>query len=237
MNKDSNKSSSELEETVKSGPSFVLTEEQYIALRKQRRARQIKHILSRPGWIGGDMEVLYKKRNQMQIKLDFKTPFVVCGGWAVNEYGWVGFTKDIDILVKPSHLDFINQEISLQGGTPNFSLEDIPGVKGICHSWYIKNEVLDVLTWDDKWISTAVDNPGKQDELGNSIIALPYLVLMKLDSSRAKDTGHLESILGFPQNKHLLPEVRKVITKYRPNYVDDLETEIILSQHLYSTTK
>jgi len=226
------------EETkINLGPSFVLTDEQITAINKQRRRKQIQHIMSRPGWIGGDMQVLFTRRDQMNIKLEFKTPFVVVGGWAINEYGWVGFTKDIDILVKSSHVESINDEIISMGGAKNFNLDDIPGVRGICHSWFFQNEVLDVLSWDESWIPKAIVEPGKYDKLGNPIIDLAYLTLMKLDSQRAKDMGHLESVLGFPQNKHLLPNIRDTIAEYRPNYIEDLEMEIMLSQHLYSQTK
>ncbi len=219
-------------------PSFVLTEEQYIALRKQQRARQIKKILSKPGWMGSDMNLLYERRSQMEIKLEFKTPFVVVGGWAVNEYGPARLTDDLDILVKFSHLDFIKQELLELDATPNLSLEDVSGIKNICHSWILPNkQILDVLTWDEPWIKYAVEKPGTYDKLGNPVCALPYLVIMKSDAGRLQDMADLERLLGFPRNNHLLEAVRKTIAKYRPNYIDDLENDILISQHLYSRTK
>ena len=87
-------------------------------------------------------------------------------------------------------------------------------------------------------------NPGSDEALTNPAIApdglpvirLPYLILLKLRSSRGTDAGDLSRMLGGA-DKDALEQVRAVIEQYQPDAVEDLEGFIQLGRLEYELSR
>lgn len=61
------------------------------------------------------------------------------------------------------------------------------------------------------------------------MLALPYLVLMKLASSRLQDTADLSRMLGLASEEELT-RVRAAVARYAPQEADDMESLIYLGR-------
>ena len=81
---------------------------------------------------------------------------------------------------------------------------------------------------DDPWLDEALTNP-RQDPAGFPVLDLPYLVLMKMESSRAQDVADLSRMLGLASDEELA-SVRAVVARYAPTEMDDLESLIYLGR-------
>ena len=100
-------------------------------------------------------------------------------------------------------------------------------------SWRLPSgEMLDVLTSRAPWIDDALDHPNRE-AAGLPIIALPYLVLMKLEASRGVDIGDLTRMLGGAAEE-ALAAVRAVVRTYLPDAAEDLEGLIQLGRLEYA---
>ena len=72
---------------------------------------------------------------------------------------------------------------------------------------------LDVLESDATWVAAAVASQRRAPD-GLPIIDLPYLVLMKLEASRAQDLADVSRMLGGTSEEELEP-VRQVVRRLR----------------------
>jgi len=61
------------------------------------------------------------------------------------------------------------------------------------------------------------------------VLDLPYLVLMKMESSRGRDFGDLTTMLGLASDEELA-RVRAAVARYAPAEVGDLESLIYLGR-------
>ena len=61
------------------------------------------------------------------------------------------------------------------------------------------------------------------------IIALPYLILMKLSASRTQDLADVSRMLDLAEEKEL-GEIRKIVKTYLPTAEEDLESLIALGK-------
>ena len=61
------------------------------------------------------------------------------------------------------------------------------------------------------------------------IIALPYLILMKLSASRTQDLADVSRMLGLAEEKEL-GEIRKIVKTYLPTAEEDLESLIAVGK-------
>jgi hypothetical protein len=87
---------------------------------------------------------------------------------------------------------------------------------------------LDVLEFDNPWVTDALQNPQFSPD-GLPVIALPYLVLMKMQASRAQDLADISRMLGAADDKDL-EAVRRAIQCYLPGDSEDLESLILLGK-------
>ena len=69
--------------------------------------------------------------------------------------------------------------------------------------------------------------PDQQDPAGYPVLDLPYLVLMKMETSRAQDLADLSKMLGLAAEEDL-ERIRQIIARHMPAAVDDLESLIYL---------
>ncbi|OQY49123.1 MAG: hypothetical protein B6242_00320 [Anaerolineaceae bacterium 4572_78] len=156
--------------------------------------------------------------------------WVVVGGVATRAYMPERATQDLDILLHISDKDEVLKRLteadykvvsslSIHG----FSLRSPNGI------------MLDVLMGDYNWLSEAMVNL-KEDMAGYPVLDLPYLVLMKLESSRTQDLADISRMLGLA-TELMRDRVRHVISHYAPQDVEDVESLIYLGQLEIAATK
>lgn len=149
--------------------------------------------------------------------------FAIVGDLATRLYMPERMTIDADIIVRASDLASVGsclREARCRKVGPlaiGGSVWKTPG------GW-----PLDVVALDEQWtddaLHTAVKGPN-----GLPSIALPYLVLMKLVSSRAQDLADISRMLGGA-DKPTLEIVRRAVARHRPQDAEDVESVMRLGR-------
>lgn len=160
--------------------------------------------------------------NSLQSVLK-SAPFVVVGGVATRLYMPERMTLDIDILIKANDKNLIYQDLI------NAQAKKIGELSIAGSQWQLSdNTALDVLEAEDDWVDAALSKPNySPDKM--PVIALPYLVLMKLSASRTQDLADVSRMLGLASEKDL-SEVRQIIALYLPTAREDLDSLIALGK-------
>jgi len=150
-------------------------------------------------------------------------PWLIVGGVATRVYMPERATQDLDVLVRQE--DEAKVLDCLQAA----------GYKVISHlatgGWLAhspEGAELDILLGNAPWLNEALANP-RLDPAGYPVIDLPYLTLMKLESSRSLDMGDLARMLGLASEQEL-ERVRQVVEQYSPQDLEDLESLIYLGK-------
>lgn len=149
--------------------------------------------------------------------------WVIIGGVATRAYMPERMTQDLDILIYTSDRETVLEQLEKAGyiiafrSAERFSASSKEGI------------IVDVKCGDFPWMAKAFGHP-KQDVAGLPVIALPYLVMLKLSSSFKHDLGDLTTMLGWASEEEL-EHVRKVIARFMPEEKDDLESLIFIGQH------
>lgn len=147
--------------------------------------------------------------------------YVVVGGTATSLYMAQRITKDVDVLVSTADAPAVERALVRAGATSEgpLSINNPLEIEG--HSWRLPDgSYLDVLWSARPWVEEALAHP-QRDFAGTPVVSLPYLVLMKLASSRGVDLGDLSRMLGGAEEDSLV-EVRSVIRRFLPDALDDL---------------
>jgi hypothetical protein len=192
--------------------------------RKQFIALVMKRV--QPG-TGSGLDFL-ERRTYMQPVTNLKaiikkTPFVIVGGLATRLYMPERLTLDLDILVLTQKAPQLYQELE-QAGSKRLGMLNIEGTQ-----WQLPDATsLYVLETQENWATKAIATPNFAPD-GLPYIALPYLVLMKLQASRSQDIADVSRMMGGVQEPNLT-EVKKVIQAYLPDAIEDLESLIMLGQ-------
>jgi hypothetical protein len=180
----------------------------------------------RPG-TGSSLEFL-RRRTAMNPWPDLRSalqgiPWAVIGAVATRAYMPERATKDLYILVRREDGEEVRKRLEAAGYTfvthlamPGFLVHSPEGVE------------VDVMLGDDPWLDEALAHP-RQDPAGFPVLDLPYLVLMKMESSRAQDVADLSRMLGLASDEELA-SVRAVVARYAPTEMDDLESLIYLGR-------
>lgn len=136
-------------------------------------------------------------------------------------------TRDVAILIRASDAPAIAEELQHAGFIQTGPLS-IGGT-----SWQAPNgAMLDVLESEAPWIGEALANPNIAPD-GLPVIALPYLVLLKLEAGRGQDLADIQRMLG-QADEQALQAVRDVVRMYRPADLEDLESLISLGKLEYT---
>ncbi len=154
------------------------------------------------------------------------TPFVIVGGVATRLYMPERMTVDLGILILAMDASSLQQELT-QGNCQRIGTLTVGGT-----TWKLPNaSLLDVLEADERWareaIAQAVEGPTSLPT-----VALPYLVLMKLQASRVQDLADITRMLGAV-DEPALQQVRTVINRYMPDALEDVESMIVLGRLEY----
>lgn len=175
----------------------------------------------RPG-SGSGPETLWARtwrRPVFDLRTITAVPFVVIGGVATRLYALERVTDDFDILIEAKNVAALTADIEHAGG---ISRCEVSGM------------ALDVVAEDAPWAAEAVANSASAPN-GLPVVSLPYLVLMKMRTSRGIDIGDLTRVLGAADNA-ALADTRRVIESELGDGVEDLEGLIHLGQLEYGRT-
>jgi hypothetical protein len=149
-------------------------------------------------------------------------PWVIAGGVATRAYMPERVTK-VDVLIQAADEDAIIARLEAAGyevvaalGIPGYVLRSPDGVE------------VDVLLSDAAWIGEALTRVG-HDAAGLPVLALPYLVLMKLAAMRSQDWADISRMVGLATEAQL-EQVRDVIRRFSPEDAEDLEALIVLGR-------
>jgi hypothetical protein len=149
--------------------------------------------------------------------------WVIVGGVATRAYMPERMTKDLYILVRERDGEAVLERLQAAGykiisqlAVPGYLLLSPAGVD------------VDVIFGNYSWLEEALAQP-ESDPAGYPVLALPYLVLMKLDVSRSQDVADISRMVGWASDEEL-DAVREVIARYRPDDRDDLESIIFIGQ-------
>jgi len=150
-----------------------------------------------------------------------RTPFVIIGAVATRLYMPKRLSRDINLLIDVRSRD----SFELEHSSPGFRMLDRLSIGG--NRW-ISEETgeLDVLESDAPWVADAIAQPERTPD-GSQVIALPYLVLLKLNGSRGIDIGDLTKMLGLA-DEVVRDRVREIVLRFQPEDIDDLESLIAL---------
>jgi hypothetical protein len=177
-------------------------------------------LRKRPMGSGSDMETLMQsERETLSIVMESlfgDIPAAVVGGVATRAYSPERKTQDIDVLVDHDRYQEALQRLRDQGWRRIRDLVFTAGLLGLYGSAWTKDGTkLDVLATEQRWSEEALSDRS-YDQTGLRVIALPYLVMMKIDSARGIDQGDLTRMLG------LLDEaaVEAVVDVVRRHYGD-----------------
>ncbi|MBN8656356.1 MAG: hypothetical protein J0M11_11505 [Anaerolineae bacterium] len=149
--------------------------------------------------------------------------WLVVGGVATRNYMPERMTKDLDILVREKDAEAALAKLQTAGYKQESQLS-IPGVVMISP----EGVELDVLFGKTRWLEEALQN-AVTDPAGYPTIALPYLILLKMDAQRAQDWADVSRMLGWASDVDL-EKVREVFRKYAPDDVEDLESLIFIGK-------
>lgn len=194
----------------------------------QRRRFMIDFCLRRirPGT--GSAPEFLQRRTAMNPWPDLRPilegiPWAIVGGVATRAYMPERGTKDMDILVRQRNGDEVRERLEAAGyhyisrlAVPGFLVRSPEGVD------------VDVILGDYPWLDEALAHP-RQDLAGYPVLALSFLVLMKMESSRGRDLGDMTTMLGLASAEEL-ERVRAVVARYAPEEIGDLESLIYLGQ-------
>lgn len=154
--------------------------------------------------------------------------WAIVGGVATRAYMPERMTKDLDILVHQRDSDAVIAKLKEAGYRIESQLA-IPGVLMLSP----EGVEVDVLFGDYPWLKDALSRPAK-DPAGYPVIALPYLIILKMNAQRTRDMGDMGTMLGWANDADL-DDVRKVVAQYAPEDSDDLESLIFIGKREQET--
>lgn len=200
--------------------------------RVEFRRRFIKMALKQVNPGSGSAVIFLERRTWVHAVTDLNqilgsSQFVIVGGVATRLYMPERFTLDLAIMVSSQESGTVHEQLLQQSGARQVGELGIPGSQ-----WELSDGTsLDVLTSDEPWIWDALAQPNYSPD-GLPVIALPYLVLMKLRASRAQDLADVSRMLGGASEPDL-EKVRQVIRQYCAEGLEDVESLIVLGKLEY----
>jgi len=146
-------------------------------------------------------------------------PHAIIGGHAVTIQGQPRMTSDVDVLVQPAYL---NLAVERLGGRVVGPL-NIGGK--IVNAGRVE---VDLVSPDADWVSAAVAH-AETTKYGQ-IASRPYLVVSKMwDSRGEQDDTDVVGIIR-KMNEEEVAETQKVVKRYLPGDVDDLDQLIQIAR-------
>jgi hypothetical protein len=166
-------------------------------------------------------------------------PVFLVGAFAAAAYAPERYTKDVEYFVAAGRYE--DAQARLRAGEwkqtrtltfPNAAL----GLHG--SAWIPRGggQEIDLITSEQPWAREAFASAVVRDANGERVIPLAYLVLMKLDSSRAIDQADLARVLGRLSPEHVEDVIRTVERHYHdPSAADDVRQYHEIGKWEYET--
>lgn len=148
-------------------------------------------------------------------------PWAVCGAVATRLYMPERATADLDIMILTRDAAAVHDRLSAHG----FSRQSSLAMGG--SAWQSPDgQGVDVIERGDTWLAEEAANRD-----GQALPVLPprYLVVMKLEASRAQDLADLTRMLGSA-GEHELDQIRRTIRDLMPADQEDLDALIRLGR-------
>lgn len=196
-------------------------------------ARQTRHFMIemlkrrvRPG-TGSGVDFLLR-RTAMNTWPDLRPilkglDWLVVGGVATRNYMPERMTRDLDILVRAKDADIVVSKLQAAGYKLESQLS-IPGVLMISP----EDIEVDILFGNTPWLEEALKH-AVTDPAGYPTIALPYLILLKMEAQRAQDWADVSRMLGWASDTDL-EKVREAFRNFAPQDLEDLESLIFIGK-------
>ncbi|MBL8061757.1 MAG: hypothetical protein JNK32_01970 [Anaerolineales bacterium] len=195
---------------------------------RQKRRFMIEMLKRRvrPG-TGSGVDFLLR-RTAMNIWPDLRpilkgVNWLVVGGVATRNYMPERMTRDLDILIREKDEKAVIAKLESAGYKQESQLS-IPGILMLSP----EGVEVDVLLGSEPWLEDALKN-AVSDPAGYPTIALPYLILLKMNAQRAQDWADVSRMLGWASDEDL-NKVRAVFETYAPADVEDLESLIFIGK-------
>jgi hypothetical protein len=154
-------------------------------------------------------------------------PYCIVGGQATRYYMPERTTIDTDYIIAPESFDLAMIRLEADGfvtdGRDLLFPDSRLGLRG--QRFARESIVIDLITSTQDWLREATADPPRPVGAQEPVVALPFLVLMKLDASRSVDQGDLTRMLGLADDK-TLTSTRDVVSRYLPSDLDDLNQYI-----------
>jgi hypothetical protein len=176
----------------------------------------------------GSSHVAMSRRTAMLDWPDLRTilkdiDWVIVGDVATRAYMPERMTKDLDILINT-----VDESIALSClKAAGYAIVQPLAIAGYALRSDDGMEI-DLLLGSHSWLEEALAQP-EIDPAGYPVLGLPYLILMKMASSRGRDLGDITTMLGWA-NEETLNQVRAVVSKYSRQDSEDLESLIFIGQ-------
>ena len=155
-------------------------------------------------------------------------PHAAIGAVAAMRYMPARGTNDLDMAVRLADLPKAEAALRAAGWRSTTTLQLAGGLAGKAWVDSSGNE-LDLMGLPGRWgaaaISTATHDPASKMRA----VTLPYSVVTKMISSRAKDISDLSRMLGSPSDAETAP-VLALIKQHMESSLDDLEQIIALGR-------
>lgn len=148
-------------------------------------------------------------------------PHAIIGGHAVTFHGRPRMTDDVDVLVAPENLQNAVKQLQLQQVAPlrtgGYSGTTPAGLR------------IDLVCPNQQWVEPAIANPISTPH--GPMVSGPYLVISKLwDSRGSQDETDVLGVLGRMSDPEL-NATRRLVARFLPNDVDDLESLIAMRHY------
>jgi len=149
--------------------------------------------------------------------------WAVVGAVAARAYMPERTTQDLDVLIAAADREEVRMRLERAG----FLTVQQLAIGGM--TWRAPTGALvDVIESQAEWVAEALCSL-QRDPQGLPILDLPYLVLMKIQAGRAQDLADVARMLGAAQDARR-DETRKVIRRWLPEALEDLESLIALGR-------
>lgn len=139
-------------------------------------------------------------------------------------------TNALDIVVPLDEVDRTAGSLERLDWTYVRDLELYEDLRG--SAWRRGSAELDLIGLPGEWSRLAVYEAARNVIDGLPTLTLPYLVLMKLISARVSDAADIGRMLGHATSD-ALSDVRRVVRRWHPQDLDDLEQMSMLGKLEY----
>jgi len=148
--------------------------------------------------------------------------WVLVDGLATRAYMPERATLDVDILIQAEDTQAARRAFARAGYTVSGTLS-IGGFTAVRDA----EPPVDVLALDAPWVADALAAP-YTDVAGLPVLALPYLILMKLEAGRTQDFADVQRMLGQAStaDREL---ARRHVAQFAPLLVEDFDSLIQLA--------